>query len=64
MKAKQMLLAILSAAAMVSDGAINPTGDTSGAGDSAAIQSAVDAAGAAVEWSSGAACSTLTRNST
>ena len=44
MKAKQMLLAFLAAAAVVANGAINPTGDTSGASDAAAIQSAIDAA--------------------
>lgn len=44
MKAKQMVLAFLAAAAMVVNGAIDPSGDTSGANDAAAIQSAIDAA--------------------
>ena len=44
MKAKQMVLAFLAAAAMVINGAIDPSGDTSGANDAAAIQSAIDAA--------------------
>ena len=44
MKAKQMVLAFLAAAAMVVKGAIDPSGDTSGANDAVAIQSAIDAA--------------------
>ena len=44
MKAKQMVLAFLASAAMVVNGAIDPSGDTSGANDAAAIQSAIDAA--------------------
>ena len=44
MKAKQMVLAFLATAAMVVNGAINPSGDTSGASDAVAIQSAIDAA--------------------
>ena len=44
MKAKQMVLAFLAAAAMVVNGAIAPSGDTSGANDAAAIQLAIDSA--------------------
>ena len=44
MKAKQMVLAFLAAAAMVVNGAIDPSGDTSGANDAAAIQLAIDSA--------------------
>ena len=44
MKAKQMVLAFLAAAAIAARGDITPSGDTSGASDTAAIQSAIDAA--------------------
>ena len=44
MKAKQMVLAFLAAAAIAARGDITPSGDTSGASDTTTIQSAIDAA--------------------
>ena len=44
MKAKQMVLAFLAAAAIAARGDITPSGDTSGASDTTAIQSAIDTA--------------------